>query len=437
VAITHVGNAPGLVATQTGTTSIALTIPAAVQAGDILVIDAGTNDANGVNIADNSLDGVTWNSKQMTPSGANSFSLWWKRATASSANATVTVSGGTANTIALLNAYRGCVASGDPIEAILAEVNASGNNTQAAITTLTADAMVVCAGYIIDDRRYTANSADCTDPATLTTRNDVINAAGAVDSAAFHASAPKTTAGSTGAFVWTWAANAAGVSRAYALTPATGGPTTVEADGNAAGVAAPGATSGATKGSDGAGAGVSTPTGQGAALKPADAAAGGVGTPAAIGAAVQPVVAASAGVASPATVSVALLASVGTSSGVASVSADGEDVGGGASIVEADGASAGSATTTGLASAVWAPVGSAAGTATPTMTAASIRLAQFASSGLAAVVGEGTNGSFTLIEADGASSGSASGSMLSAWVSAAVGASASGGGGGFPLIIND
>jgi hypothetical protein len=437
VAITHVGNTPGLVATQTGTTSIALTIPA-VQAGDILVIDAGTNDSNGVNIADNSGDGVGWNSKQMTPSGSNSFSLWWKRATATTAGATVTVSGGTANTIALLNAYRGCIASGDPIEAILAEVNASGNNTQAAITTLTAGAMVVCAGYIIDDRRYTANSADCTDPATLTTRNDVINAAGAVDSAAFHASATKATAGSTGAFVWTWAANAAGVSRAYALAPAASGPTTVEADGNSTGVATPGATSGATKGSDGAVSGVSTPTGQAAALKPANAAASGVGTPSATGAAVQPVNAASVGVATPASASVTVLASIGASSGVASVLADGEDVGGGASIVEADGASAGSATTTGLAAAVWAPIGSAAGSATPASIGASIRLTQFASSGLAAVSAEGANGSFTLVEADGASSGSATAAMLSAWVSAAVGASASGGsGGGFPMIIND
>jgi hypothetical protein len=234
MAITHVASVPTTGATQTATTSLALTIPATVAAGDILVIDASTQDANGVTCTDNDTGGNTWTVKEHRANGTHTLSLLWKRATAGTASKVATIAGGTTNVCGILSVYRGCVASGDPIEAMLSEANASGNNTQAAITTLTDGAFVCVAASIADDRVYTVGSADCTDPPTLTSRGSAINAAGAVDNSIFHASAEKTTAGSTGAFVWTWAANALGASRAYALAPAAlGGAFTITADSGA------------------------------------------------------------------------------------------------------------------------------------------------------------------------------------------------------------
>jgi hypothetical protein len=479
MAITYVDGSPGLVATQTFSTTITLTIPATVQAGDILLLDVSTGDNNGMTATDNDTGGNAWTVKLNTANGnTRSLTTLWKRATSGTAGKTVTVSGGTTNACGGITVYRGCIATGDPIEVLTGEVNALANNNHASITTLTAGAMVIIAATIADDRRYTANSVACTNPANLTERFDIINATGASDGSIFHADGERTTAGATGTFSWTWAADAVGASHAYALTPATSGPTTVEADGDSDGLATPTGVSGATKGAEGASTGLATPTGAGAARATADAASAGIATPAATSVTVLPGIGASEGVAAPASVSAPLFAGVTASTGVATPAAtsatiiagvgasvgegvglgEGEAVGGGATIVEADGASSGVGTAAASASALTAGVSTAAGVGSPQALASAFALTSGASAGVAAPtalasalwavlassigvgagLGEGEDGAGgTIVEADGVSIGAGAAAALGAYVLAARGISEVGGSGGFALIIND
>lgn len=222
MAITYVA---GATCATSASTSASITIPATVQADDILVLDVSTKDNNGVTVSDNDTGGNAWTQKGSATTNGASFihATYWKRATSGTAGKVISIQNGTINIVAIAEAYRGCIASGDPIEAILSEANASGNQTQAGITTLTDGAWVILVVSHGDDR--TISNTACTSPGALTIRHQMLNATSSPDAAMGHASAEKATAGATGAFTWAWSSAALGVSRAYALTPAAGGPT--------------------------------------------------------------------------------------------------------------------------------------------------------------------------------------------------------------------
>jgi hypothetical protein len=145
--------------------------------------------------------------------------LYWSRATGNHSGETVTASGLTNSCAAIITVYRGCVTSGDPIEAILGEQNAAANETQAQITTLTDGAWVVLTVATSPDLGITSQT--CTSPGALTIRQELLNTAG-TDTSICHASAEKATAGATGAFTWAMTDQQNG-SWAYALTPQAAG----------------------------------------------------------------------------------------------------------------------------------------------------------------------------------------------------------------------
>lgn len=153
---------------------------------------------------------------QDTSEGLAEAALFWKRATADSAGATITVSGFQGGGIACggyVVVYRGVVASGNPIEAGPSTQNSSA--TPASITTLS-DSAMVCYDVFSGSSLTGISNQSCTSPGSLTERIEKsVNASG-IDLVVAHASALKATAGATGAFSHTGTGDCG---FAYALTP--------------------------------------------------------------------------------------------------------------------------------------------------------------------------------------------------------------------------
>ncbi|MGL5912074.1 MAG: hypothetical protein ACRCZP_18870 [Phycicoccus sp.] len=195
-----------------GTTSHTVTV--APDAGDILIAvvsHLGTAEPStppsGFTLAASQTDGATgW------------AGLYWRRATGSETS--VAVSGGTNSTTLGVASYRGCVASGDPIDAIASRLNSSSGTTGCdAITTTSPDTRVVGAVGTFDNRAY--SSWATTTPGTLTEDLELLNTSGS-DSGVGIASAAMSSTGGTGALTWnqTWSMN---VGFLLALLPAAGG----------------------------------------------------------------------------------------------------------------------------------------------------------------------------------------------------------------------
>jgi hypothetical protein len=196
-------------------TSLTITIPT-VAVGDILIVDAVHNGGGTLTCTDNDTGGNTWTLKEERDNGTSmSQQLFWKRATSATSAKTITVGSATNSCAATLTVYRGCESTGDPIEAVLSEANASGNETQAEITTLTNGAWVCLA--VSNSPDNTISSQTCTSPGALTERAEKLSTGG-LDCGIAHASAEKATAGATGAFTWAQT-NSIGCSIAYALKP--------------------------------------------------------------------------------------------------------------------------------------------------------------------------------------------------------------------------
>lgn len=203
------------------TTSFSITLPA-TQADDILLLEfahRGTGDGTigGTSVT---TGGLTWALKhsQLFASSAFSGKLYWTRATGDHGGQTVTGSGLTNSCAAIVTVYRNVIASADPFDgaaAIVGEQNASGNETQAEITTLV-DKCLVCLTVLNSPDLAVATQA-CTSPGTLTERAERLSSGG-TDSSIAHASAVKAAAGGTGALTWTQT-NAASGSYAFALQP--------------------------------------------------------------------------------------------------------------------------------------------------------------------------------------------------------------------------
>ena len=215
--ISFIANALG---GTTTTTSFSITLPATA-AGDILICEfshRGTGDGTigGTSVT---TGGLTWTLKHSQLFGSSAFSgkTYWTRATGDHAGQTVTGADLTNACAAIVTQYRGAAASGDPLAdaTIVGEQNASGNETQAEITTATNKAWVVL--VVVNSPDLAVATQACTSPGTLTERAERLSTGG-TDASIAHASAAKATAGATGALTWTQTDAASG-SWAYAIKP--------------------------------------------------------------------------------------------------------------------------------------------------------------------------------------------------------------------------
>lgn len=215
MAISFVNNALG---GTTTTTSFSITLPA-TQLGDIIILEythRGTTDAT----IGGTYNGPAFAEKHDQLYATSTFSgkTMWSRATGNHSGQTVTGTGLTNSCAAIITIYRGARLSGDPLAAatIVGEQNASGNETQAEITTTFAGAWVVLVVANSPDVAVTTQA--CTSPGALAARAERLSTGG-TDTSIAHASAEKAAAGATGAFTWAQTNGASG-SWAYAIIPA-------------------------------------------------------------------------------------------------------------------------------------------------------------------------------------------------------------------------
>ena len=215
MAISFIANALGGTGT---TTSFSITLPA-TQAGDILILEfSHRGTGNGTIGGTYTGPAFTLKHSQLFASSAFSGKTYYSRATGNHTGQTVTGSSLTNSCAAILTIYRGALASGDPLAdaTVVGEQNASGNETQAQITTATAAAWPVL--VVVNSPDLAIATQACTSPGALTERAERLSTGG-TDSSIAHASNEKATAGGTGAFTWTQS-NAASGSWAYAIKPA-------------------------------------------------------------------------------------------------------------------------------------------------------------------------------------------------------------------------
>jgi hypothetical protein len=238
------------------TTSTSVTIPATVNDGDIILVSVVNGDGTAQpTISDNSgvgnwTDNTNGGVAKFQAGTAMAGAVFWKRITnqAVERSKVVSLGGITGSTCANLSVRRGCVASGSPIDGTpVSEGNASGNNTQAGITTLTDGAAVHVVVFYSDNTAVTTNMV-ATSPATITKGGEIYSSGGN-DSGLAHFREIKATAGATGAFTWAPGTNQVSTSIAFALKPASSPAQTVntQADvamGNPVGALATGAGTG-------------------------------------------------------------------------------------------------------------------------------------------------------------------------------------------------
>lgn len=214
MAVTFIANA---LAAGNPTTSFTITLPA-TQAGDVICLDFTHRGT-----ADGTFGGTfsgTFAKKHEQAYAAAAFSglTYWARCTGDHSGETIDVAGLTNASAGVATIYRGAKASGDPLAAavIVGEENASGNETQAQITTLVNGAWVVL--VVANSPDVAVTSPACTSPGALGIRAEKLSTGG-TDASIMHASAEKATAGATGAFTWAQTNGASG-SWAYAIEPA-------------------------------------------------------------------------------------------------------------------------------------------------------------------------------------------------------------------------
>jgi hypothetical protein len=210
---THSGNS---------TTTFSVALPT-TQANDIIILEY-THRATADATIGGTYSGPAFAEKHDQQYATSTFSgkTLWSRASGNHSGQTVTGSGLTNSCAAIVTVYRGCVASGDPLAdaTIVGEQNASGNETQAQITTATNGAWVVL--VVANSPDVAVTSATCTSPGALTNRAEHLSTGG-TDTSICHASAEKASAGATGSFTWAQT-DGAGGSWAYALVPAASTP---------------------------------------------------------------------------------------------------------------------------------------------------------------------------------------------------------------------
>ena len=208
-------NALGGTADQT---SFSITLPA-TQLNDIIILEythRGTTDAT----LGGTYSGGAWTEKhdQQYATATLSGKTNWSRATTNHTGQTVTGTGLTNSCAAIITIYSGCVTGSDPLAGatVVGEDNASGNETQAQITTTVTQSYVVL--VVANSPDLAVSSQACTTPGTLTARAERLSTGG-LDTSIAHASAFLGPAVATGALTWSQSNSISG-SWAYALVPA-------------------------------------------------------------------------------------------------------------------------------------------------------------------------------------------------------------------------
>jgi len=204
-----------------GTTSTTVTIPATVQAGDVLYLTVTSRDHTSgtgkATVSDNDTGGNAW--AEMASSTNRKGYVFWKRATSGTAGKTITVSGGVGSTCATVSAYYNVIESGNPYANASAQDNTSGTESHSGFTPSNNNSMIclsVCdAG---NDTNTITSPQTATSPGALTQRSRAQSTGGS-DCAATHLSAPQVgSAGATGNFTWSQT-NAVTASIVWAIPP--------------------------------------------------------------------------------------------------------------------------------------------------------------------------------------------------------------------------
>jgi hypothetical protein len=181
------------------TTSVTLVIPASTVANDIVVASFTNGGATAdPTVADNEGAG-TWAKILSGNNGTSNLSVWWKRASSSTAGKTITGSVFTNSCTGGASVYSGCKLSGNPYGGQTYESNASGDESHASITPTVNGSMVCLTVGQAPDLATSTQAA--TSPAVLIERTEHLSTGGA-DSAVMHASEVQVTAGATGALTW-------------------------------------------------------------------------------------------------------------------------------------------------------------------------------------------------------------------------------------------
>lgn len=185
------------------TTGFTITIPYRVQTNDILLLAITNRDAiaDPSTPTDDDAGGNVWVKVLSKDNGASNGSVWWKRATASTALKTITVAGCTGSCAGGLSVYRGVSRhSTAPFQNAAGEANISGNEEHASITP-TGDYSMICL-FVFNPDDLSLSSGVATNPKLLTTRFEKLSTGGN-DSACFHASGAQAGAASdTGIIRW-------------------------------------------------------------------------------------------------------------------------------------------------------------------------------------------------------------------------------------------
>lgn len=320
-----------------GTGDVTPGLPTGYQADDIFILWVEARNNGTLSTP----SGWTLITSQEGASGSIQLAAYWKRANASESAPTYTDTGN--HTSAIIEAFSGCITSGDPYEAsATGEITALGAASWPSVTTLGADRMIA-GGLAVDDAGVTLSAGPTNSNLTgITSPTSNTHTAGD-DGGIITFYGTKSAAGATGTTTGTLSPQTTQALITLALKPATGstisnasgssgavatalavGAALFAAVGLSSGDATVAAVSGGTQDGAAASSSVATATGAGKALYAGVGASAGVAAGAAVGTQAYPAVAASAGAASPSAVGKALTKAAFASAGATTVTGVGD-----------------------------------------------------------------------------------------------------------------
>lgn len=154
--ITHIAS---VAATGNPATTFTLTIPAATQANDVLILVFTSRNHTSTTaqptVTDNDTGGNTWT--RITNSTDRIAQIFWKRATSGTASKTVTVAGCVNSTSGVLSVFRGATLKATPYSDLVLEANASGDTTHAGFTPTYSQSMTLFAVYNYNNDNSVSN----------------------------------------------------------------------------------------------------------------------------------------------------------------------------------------------------------------------------------------------------------------------------------------
>ncbi len=184
------------------TTGFTLVVPAAVALNDFVICAITNRDATANPTCVDNEGAGTWARLTTVNATTNgSISLWWKRASANTASKTVTVGGCTGSASGALFYYRGVTLAAVPFGTPVGEGNASGNETQAGITTARDGSLVIHLVGCTSNDTLAPGNRTATSPTTITEDVEGVSSGGS-DCSMSIASDVKASAGATGTITW-------------------------------------------------------------------------------------------------------------------------------------------------------------------------------------------------------------------------------------------